>query len=250
MVLIATGVAFLMASSVSDAFGSGVLLFAMLYVVIRTIGIGLYIRVTSNLKGKGNPVIAFAIPSVFGLGAVLLGAFSNPSMRILWWLIAIAFDMLAGYLGGRAQGWNLKAKHFAERHGLIVIIALGESLIVAANAVSTQEGSQSLLIESVLVLLLMCLLWWSYFSWIHEHLEEHLSTKSGSEQATSARDAYSFMHFPLICGIIGIAIGFEKIMGHPNEVLSIPVAAALGGGFLFFVGFTALSVWRLSRVCL
>lgn len=250
MVLIATGVAFLMASSVSDAFGSGVMFFALPYVAIRTIGIGLYIRVTSNLKEKGNPVIAFAVPSVFGLIAVLLGAFADPSIRGWWWLTAIAFDMLAGYLGGRAEGWDLKAKHFAERHGLIVIIALGESLIVAANAVSTQEGSQNLLIESVLALLIMCLLWWSYFSWIHEHLEEHLASKSGSNQAILARDAYSFMHFPLICGIIGIAVSFEKIMGHPNDVLSIPVAAALGGGFLFFVGFTALSVWRLSKLFL
>jgi low temperature requirement protein LtrA len=106
------------------------------------------------------------------------------------------------------------------------------------------------LIVGGLAVLVTCLLWWSYFSWIHEHLEESLSLTSGSKQASFARDAYSFLHFPIICGIIGVAVGFEKILGHPHDLLNIPVAAALGGGYLFFAGFTALSVWRLSGLLL
>ena len=96
----------------------------------------------------------------------------------------------------------------------------------------------------------MKLLWWSYFSWIHEHLEEHLSKKSGSKQASLARDAYSFLHFPIISGIVGVAVGFEKILAHPHDLLNIPIAVALAGGYLFFAGFTALSVWRLSGLLL
>jgi low temperature requirement protein LtrA len=249
LVLLATGVAFVMASSVGDAFGEGVMWFAVPYVIIRTIGIALYARVTTG-KDAPKRTRAFAIPSFIGLIAILAGALADPTSRIWWWSLAIGFDMLAGYIGGRAEGWDIKAGHFAERHGLIVIIALGESLIVAAHAVGSQDRSQEILIVGGLAVLVTCLLWWSYFSWIHEHLEEHLSKESGSKQASLGRDAYSFMHFAVIGGIIGVAVGFEKILGHPHDLLSIPIAASLGGGYLFFTGFTALSVWRLSGLLL
>ena len=249
LVLLATGVAFVMASSVDEAFGDGVMWFAVPYVIIRTIGIALYARVTTG-KDASNRIRAFAIPSFVGLIAIMAGAFADPSIRTWWWLLAIGFDMLAGYLGGRAEGWDLKSGHFAERHGLIIIIALGESLIVAAIAVGSQERSQEILIVGGLAVLVTCLLWWSYFSWIYEYMEEHFSNLTGSKQTSLARDAYSFLHFPLICGIIGIAVGFEKILGHPHDLLNIPIAAALGGGYIFFAGFTALSVWRLSGLLL
>jgi low temperature requirement protein LtrA len=249
LVLLATGVAFVMASSVGEAFGDGVMWFAVPYVIVRTIGIALYARVTTG-KGAPQRIRAFSIPSFVGLIAIMAGALADPSFRIWWWSLAIGFDMLAGYFGGRAEGWDIKSGHFAERHGLIVIIALGESLIVAAHAVGSQARSQELLIVGGLAVLVTCLLWWSYFSWIHEHLEEHLSKKSGSKQTGLARDAYSFLHFPIICGIIGVAVGFEKILSHPHDLLNIPVAAALGGGYMLFAGFTALSVWRLSGLLL
>ena len=249
LVLLATGVAFVMASSVGEAFGDGVMWFALPYVIIRTIGIALYAPVTTG-KGAPQRIRAFALPSFVGLIAIMAGALADPSFRIWWWSLAIGFDMLAGYFGGREDGWDIKSDHFAERHGLIVIIALGESLIVAAHAVGSQLRAQEILIVGGLAVLVTCLLWWSYFSWIHEHLEEHLSKKSGSKQASLARDAYSFIHFPVICGIIGVAVGFEKILGHPHDLLNSPIAAALGGGYLLFAGFTALSVWRLSGLLL
>jgi low temperature requirement protein LtrA len=250
MVLVATAVAFIMASSVGDAFGKGVMWFALPYVVIRVIGIGLYIRITNRSNTNRSRIIAFTIPSVIAWIALLIGALTDPTQRVWWWIIAIVFDMMSAYFGGRAEGWDLKPKHFAERHGLIVIIALGESLIVAANAVSSHERSQTLLVVGGLALLVTCLLWWSYFSWINEHLEEQLSRKTGSKQAQLGAAAYSLMHFPLVFGIIGIAVGFEKILTHSNDLLSMPVALTLGGGYFLFVGFTAASVWRTSKLIL
>ena len=250
LVLVATGVAFIMSSSAGLAFTEGVMWFAIPYVVIRIIGLVLYIRVTSNLDGHRSAVIGFALLSLTGLFAVLAGAMVNPSHRIILWTCAILFDMLAGFIGGRAEGWNLLPKHFAERHGLIVIIALGESLIVAATAVSGQVRTNDLIYVGGLAVIVTCLLWWSYFSWISEYLEEKFSKKSGSDQAKIGRDAYSFIHFLIICGIVGIAIGFEKILHHPHDLLKAPVAFALGGGYMFFIGFSAASVWRTSKLLL
>lgn len=249
-VLIATAVAFVMASSTDLAFTEGVLWFAIPYIVIRIIGLALYIRVTTNLNGHRSAVIGFALLSVTGLIAVLAGAMSNPSLRIFFWLSAILLDMLAGFIGGRAEGWSLQSKHFGERHSLIVIIALGESLIVAATAVDGQEHSPELMLASALAVIVTCLLWWSYFSWISNYLEEKFSEKSGSDQAKTGRDAYSFMHFLIICGIVGTAVGFEKILHHPHDLLAVPVALALGTGYMLFIGFSIAAVWRMSKVVL
>lgn len=248
IVLLATGVAFIMASSVDEAFGNGVMTFTLSYVIIRVIGIGLSFSISK--KSDRIRILAFAIPSFVAWIILLIGANVEPSERVWWWLVAIAFDMLSGYLGGRIEGWALKPKHFAERHSLIVIIALGESLIVAATAFTSQEKTNNLLIVGALAVLVACLLWWSYFAWINEHMEEHLSKKSGVKQAQVGRDAYSFMHFLIIFGIIGIAVGFEKILTHSNDLLSIPVALTLGGGYFLYIGFTAASVWKTSKLIL
>jgi low temperature requirement protein LtrA len=251
MVLIATGVAFVMASSVHYAFNDSVFWFALPYIIMRIIGLILYIRVTASSKKQRSAVITFALVSMAGLIAVLAGAMVSPSLRVLFWFFAILLDMLAGYIGGRAEGWNLQPKHFIERHGLIVIIALGESLIVAASAVSGEDRSFDLIIVGALAVIITCLLWWSYFSWLSEYLEVQFSTKqNGSERARTGRDAFSFMHFLIICGIIGVAIGFEKILQHPHDLLSMPVAFALGGGYVLFIGFSTASVWRTGKLLL
>jgi len=247
IVLIATGVAFVMASSAEYAFTDLVMWFAIPYVLIRLIGLALYIRVTSNLNGHRSAVIGFALLSLTGLIAVIAGAMVNPSLRIILWACVILFDMMAGFIGGRAEGWNLLPKHFAERHSLIIIIALGESLIVAATAVSGQDHLADIMFVGGLAVLVTCLLWWSYFSWISEYLEDKFSKRTGADQAKIGRDAYSFMHFMIICGIVGIAVGFEKILHHPHDPLKASVAYALGIGYMLFIGFSAVSVWRTSK---
>ncbi len=249
-VLIATAVAFVLAASITEAFNDKVMWFAIPYVIIRVLGLGLYIRVTSNHKDQQSAATMFALLSITGLAAVIGGALVSPGQRVIWWLAAILLDLVASGIGGRSGGFKLRPKHFAERHGLIVIIALGESLIVAASAVDIQERTQALLVNGGLAVMVTCLLWWSYFSWVSEHLEAHFAKTKKDQQGRVARDAYSVMHFPLICGIIGIAIGFEKIIGHPHDVLSLPVALALGGGYVLFVSFTAASVWRMSKLFL
>lgn len=249
-VLIATAVAFVLAASITEAFSDKVMWFAIPYVIIRVLGLGLYLRVTSNHKDQQSAATMFSVLSITGLIAVIGGAMVSPSQRVIWWLAAIFLDLMASGIGTRTDGFKLRPKHFAERHSLIVIIALGESLIVSASAFDIQERTQDLLINGGLAVIVTCLLWWSYFSWINEYLEAHFAKKKRGEQGRVARDAYSVMHFPLICGIIGIAIGFEKIIGHPHDVLSLPVALALGTGYVLFVSFTAASVWRMSKLLL
>jgi len=249
-VLIGTGIAFVLASSVDEAFTNNVIWFVIPYIILRTIGLLLYIRVADKDSGQRSAVLVFGVLSLLGFLAVLGGAFVAPQYRIWFWFVAIILDFIAGYFGGKSDSWALQANHFAERHGLIVIIALGELLIVSATSVSNLEVTDNLLIIGALVVLGIGLLWWSYFAWVHEFLEEHLSNKKGSKQARFARDTYSFIHFPLVCGIIGMAIGLEKIFEHPTEMVSKSVAFGLGGGYLLFIGSSVVAVWRAAHMIL
>ena len=242
--LVATGIAFAMAASVEHAFASErtlVLWFALSYVGVRVVGLFLYWKVSLD-EAQSAAVLWFGSLSLAGLSAVLLGAFVDPGLRLWIWLGAVVADLAAAELAGRRSGWNLHGGHFAERHGLIVIIALGESLIVAGSAVAS-GASGSLLRVCALAVLVTCLLWWTYFGWVQEVLEERLVTASPERQGPLARDAYSFWHFPLVCGIIALAVGFEAAF-HPDDYTVSQITWALAVGLTLFLVATAGALWR------
>lgn len=149
-------------------------------------------------------------------------------------------------VGARRAGWNLHPEHFAERHGLIVIIALGESLIVAGAAVAGEARTGTLVAAGAAAVAPTCLLWWSYFGWVKDALEERLTATAGGERAPLARDVYSLWHFPLLCGIIAYAVGVEGILAHPDTPVPGGIAVALGAGVFLFVASTAGSTWRAA----
>jgi low temperature requirement protein LtrA len=243
--LASTGVAFVMATSVEQAFSDQALWFAVPYVVVRLLGLGLYYRVAADSEHR-RAVAVFALASLPGLAAVIVGGVTDPSLRSWIWLGAIALDVLAAWIGGRRGGWNLHAGHFAERHGLIVIIALGESLILAGAAVASEPRTAGFVSVGATAVAATCLLWWTYFGWVKDILEERLISTGEQNQASVARDVYSLWHFPLVGGIIAYAVGVEGILMHPGESVSPGVGIALGVGVFLFVGSTAGSYWRAT----
>lgn len=243
--LASTGVAFVMATSVEQAFSDQALWFAVPYVVVRLLGLGLYYRVAADSEHR-RAVAVFALASLPGLAAVIVGGVTDPSLRSWIWLGAIVLDVLAAWIGGRRGGWNLHAGHFAERHGLIVIIALGESLILAGAAVASEPRTAGFVSVGATAVAATCLLWWTYFGWVKDILEERLISTGEQNQASVARDVYSLWHFPLVGGIIAYAVGVEGILMHPGESVSPGVGIALGVGVFLFVGSTAGSYWRAT----
>jgi low temperature requirement protein LtrA len=245
--LAATAAAFIMATSVPHAFEEDALWFAVPYVVVRVLGLGLQLQL--GLEGPdANPRGAriWAGFSTVGLLLVLAGAVLDPGARIWFWVLTIVADVVAAAIAGRAQDWDLHAGHLTERHGLFVIIALGESLIVAGTAVAGEARSAPLVAVAVMAVIVACLLWWTYFGWLKDALEHHAARATRAQMGPLARDAFSLSHFPLVCGIVAFAVAIEEMVAHPAEASGGVVVGALGVGVALFVAFAAVSYWRIS----
>lgn len=147
-------------------------------------------------------VRTFALVSLGGLAAVLAGGLVGGSALPWLWGLAILLDVVAAITGGQAEGWNLHPEHFAERHGLFVIIALGETLIVAASGVTGAVWTGELMAVAGLAVAITCGLWWSYFTRAQPALEHAMASRRGAEQSKLARDAFSLLHFLILCGVI------------------------------------------------
>ncbi len=243
--LVATGVAFAMAFSVENAFSASredAAWFSLSYVGVRLLGLTLYYRVARGSADQRAAIRAFAGLSLAGLAAVVAGGLLAPELRIWLWLAAIGLDLTAAGLVGNRRGWGVHPGHFAERHGLIVIIALGESLIVAGSAL-TDGASTEVLATGALAVILTCLLWWTYFGWIRELLEEKLAELPDQDRTRLGRDAYTILHFPLVSGIVALAIGFEGAF-HPEDYTATQITSAVGVGLALFLIATAGALWR------
>jgi low temperature requirement protein LtrA len=245
--LAATAAAFIMAASVPRAFGDEALWFALPYVVVRLLGLGLQVLVELERDGTDHgAVYSWAGASLVGLTLVLVGAFAEPGLRSVIWLGAIGADFAAATIAGRRATWDLVPAHVTERHGLFVIIALGESLIVAGSAVAGAELTSDLVVSVGAAIVVACLLWWTYFGWLKDALEHRFAASDPAHRGQLARDAFSFAHFPLIAGIVGYAVAVEETVVHPADPMSDPVLVALGAGVALFVASSALSLWRLG----
>jgi low temperature requirement protein LtrA len=244
--LAATAAAFIMAASVPRAFTDEAIWFALPYIVVRLLGLGLQVRVETEHEGDHAGVYRWASISLVGLGLVLVGALVAPEMRSIVWLLAIVADFAAAAIAGRATTWDLDPGHMSERHGLFVIIALGESLIVAAAAVAEAPLSPALIAAVGASVVVACLLWWTYFGWLKDALEHRFAATEPRRRGPVARDAFSLAHFPLIGGIVGFAVAVEESVLHPADPMTAPVLAALGVGVALFVCCSALSLRLLG----
>ena len=230
--------------AVPDVFGNDAFIFACAYAVVRIAHLALY-----AFAGRGDRDLLAAIGrlSVGSLVAITLlfvaSALDGPAQTALW-VIALACDFAGAFIGG-GRGWRLEAGHFAERHGLIVIIAIGET-IVALGASSTHDLGLGVLTAAALGLAIAFALWWAYFDVVAIVAERKLREATGKEQLTMARDSYSYLHLPMIAGIILFAVGVKKTLVDIGEPLHTVPAVALCGGIALYLG--AHILFRLRNV--
>ncbi len=245
LVVFGAMVAMLVASlAVPDVFGNDAFVFACAYAVVRIAHLALY-----AFAGRGDRDLLAAVArlSAGSLVAISLlfvaSALDGPAQTAVW-VIALTCDFAGAFIGG-GRGWRLEPGHFAERHGLIVIIAIGET-IVALGASVTHDLGLGVITAAALGLAIAFALWWAYFDVVAIVAERRLREATGKEQLTMARDSYSYLHLPMIAGIILLAVGVKKTLADIGEPLATVPAVALCGGVALYLG--AHILFRLRNV--
>ena len=222
------------ALAVPGAFGDDAVLFAVAYLVVRLLQIVLYKTV-----GKRDPEVLGAVlrlmaPATLAPALLLAAAFLDGSAQIALWIVALAVDYL-GALIGHGEGWRVAPSHFAERHGLIVIIALGESIVSIGIGASGVSLTPSVVAAAALGVVALAALWWAYFDAYAVMAEVQLASVSGAARVRLARDYYSYLHLPMIAGVVLFALGLKKTIEHVDEALAtVPAVALCGGVALYF----------------
>jgi low temperature requirement protein LtrA len=238
------------ALAVPEAFGSEALLFAVAYGVVRVAHILLFLLASRDDPGLRHSVVGLAISTTIGVGLLLLAAATDGWVQGGLWALALALDMGGGAVI-EPSGWRLVPGHFAERHGLIVIIALGES-IVAIGAGASEQIDVGVVVAAVLGIVVAASLWWLYFDVVAPISTRRLiAAEEGSVRNRMARDSFSYLHFPMVAGIVLVALGMKKTIAHLDEPLHlVPTVALLGGAALYLlahVAFRLRNVHTLNR---
>jgi low temperature requirement protein LtrA len=237
LVFAAMGAFLIAALAVPEAFGDNALLFAIAYAVARWLHIFIFAEANEDVDtGQAIRTLSrTALPAPLMLiAAALLGG----TAQAVIWIVALAIDLGGPFVFG-VRGFQVSAGHFAERFGLIVIIALGES-IVAIGAGLEDPLDAGIVAAAALGLVVAATLWWSYFDWVALDGERRLTRARGDHRATMARDSYSYLHLPMIAGIVLLALGVKKTIGDVDEPLKTVSAVALFGGIaLYYAGHIA-----------
>jgi low temperature requirement protein LtrA len=244
LVMFAAMAALLVAAlCVPGAFGGDALLFACAYGVVRAAHIALFLLASRDDAALRRSVLGLAASTAVGLGLLLAAAFAGGALQLGLWGLALLLDMGGPFLFG-AEGWKLVPGHFADRHGAIIIIALGES-IVAVGAGATTGVDAGVVAAAVLSTVVAGALWWMYFDVVAIVAERRLLKASeGRERNEIARDSYSYLHFPMVAGIALVAVGLKRTLGHVGEPLGlVPATAMLGGAALYLLAHVAFR-WR------
>lgn len=214
------------------------------YVVVRIMHIVLFAIVGGEDPGIRNATLRLSWTVVIAAVLLVGGAYLGGTWQLVLVCVALAIDLVGPIIGG-GRGWTLALGHFAERHSLIVIIALGESIVAIGIGAAEVPVTAGLLALVALGVALACALWVSYFDGAARSLEEAVAQRSGLSQVTTARDVYSYLHFLLVSGLILIALAMKSALGGTEKGLNTPLAGyaafALGLGLCqFLVGLWAM----------
>jgi low temperature requirement protein LtrA len=231
------------ALAIPEAFEEHGLLFAGGLAVVRAAHIVLFLIASRDDPGLRSSVVGLAVSTALGVGLIAAASFTDGALQGGLWVLALALDMGGPALFGVA-GWRLEPEHFAERHGLIVIIALGESIV--AIGVGAEHGLDvGVVVGAVLGVALSAALWWLYFDVVALVAARRLQHAApGRERNQIARDSFSFLHLPMVAGIVLVALGFKKTLEHVDDALTIEVAVAMLGGFALYLLAHVAFRWR------
>ena len=226
------------ALAVPNAFDDDGVIFGCAYFVVRVMHIVLFARATAHLEVR-DAVVRLARTAIPAPTLLIAAGFLDGPLQAALWVVALAVD-LGGPLVFGVSGYQVGASHFVERFGLIIIIALGESIVAIGVGAAGLGLDIGLIAAAALGVVIAGAFWWAYFDWMAIHAERVFRETEGEERARMARDAFSYLHFPMVAGIVLVAVGIKKTVGDVDEPLkTVPTVALLGGIALYLAGHVA-----------
>lgn len=237
-------VSLLMSAAIPHALTDQGLLFAGAYVALQTgrnIAAVVLLPAGHVLRDIYERMTLWSLLSAaFWLGGCLV----DGDARLLVWAPALAVDVigpLTGYAIPRrprihaVEAFGVDGGHFAERCQLFLMLALGESVVITGATAADAGLTTEIVFALAVAFLGTGALWWLYFGEIAEHSRDFL--RQQEDAGRLARDAYTYLHIPIIAGVIVTAVGDDLLLAHPNDALShVGVAVMLGGPALYLLG--------------
>lgn len=230
------------ALSVPEAFGALGLTFALAYGAVRAAHVVLFLLASRGDAALRRSVASLAASSAVAVGLLTGAAFLNGIAQALLWALTILIDFGGPALFGVA-GWKLIPAHFADRHGRIIILALGVS-IVALGVAAERGVTPEVIVAAVLGLALAAALWWLHFDVVAPATEQRLlRAAEGRERNALARDSYSYLHLPMVAGVILVAVGLQGALADVVEPLAaMPAFSLLGGVAVYLLAHVVLQL--------
>ena len=249
LVILTAMAAMLVASlAVPDAFGSYGVLFGLAYFVVRLLHVVLYGLATGRTPETHQAIVRLAPGFLVAPVLLVPAGFLDGLAQGALWAVALAIDFGVALIRG-VSGFRVHAGHFVERHGLVIIIALGESIVAIGVGASGLALRAEVVLAAVLGIALAAALWWAYFDLVMLAAERRLSRAKGEERARLAHDSYSYLHLPMVAGIVLGALGIKKTLAHVGDPLgTIPAVALCGGVALYLLGHNAFRLRDVGSV--
>ena len=245
VLLVAMGPVLVASLAVPNAFGKDALLFGVSFFLVRALHLVAYMVVARDDPALRGVVMRLS-RTILPASALLVVAGAVPGTgRALCWIAALAIDYGGLFLSGTTD-WQVTPSHFAERHRLIVIIALGESIVALGGGASSLALGADVITGALLGIAVAAALWWAYFDVVAIVAERRLRRAPREEQVRIARDSYTSLHLPMIAGIVVFAFGVKATLAHAHAHLGGVAATALCGGVALYL--LALSAFKRRNV--
>jgi low temperature requirement protein LtrA len=245
VLLSAMGAMLIASLAVPGAFGDEGLIFGIAYFAVRALHIGAYLIVSRGDEVLRSVVGRLASTLMPAAALLVVAGALHGTARALCWVAALAIDY-GGLVVRGVEGWRVEAAHFAERFGLVIIIALGESIVSVGIGAEAEHLNAGVIAGALLGVAIAAALWWAYFDVVAIVAERRLRAASERDQVLIARDSYNYLHFPMVTGIILFAVGVKKTLPHVDVHLHDVEATALCGGVALY--FLALSAFKRRNV--
>jgi low temperature requirement protein LtrA len=226
-----------LALAIPGAFEGSGLSFGLAYAVVVVVHAALYVRLASDRSAAAiRGIVPFNVSSA---ALVVVGGALGGTVQAVLWTVAVVLEWTTPRLAGRGesqQEFEIGPAHFVERHGLVIIVAIGESVVAIGIGAAGLDVDAELVLVAILGLLLAAGLWWVYFgSDEDERAERALTDAAAMERPWMALHGFGMAHFFLLLGIVLVAVGLKKATGHAYDELTYAQALALGGGVALFL---------------